>query len=151
MTENSKYVVKEIDPLSSPEHYVEIVRLHKECFPEDDMYLPEKGCWWVIYSFMKPVAFAGMVPIKGDDTSYYMCRAGVTRKHRGNGLQQRLIRVRIQKARQLGLTRLVTSTYCNPISSNNLIKAGFRMFTPVKGWGAIGTNYWTKGIAPCQR
>jgi GNAT superfamily N-acetyltransferase len=148
MSDDTRYVIREVDPLKDPKRYVEIVRLHKDIFPDDDMYLPEKGHWWIAYSDRRPVAFAGMVPVKGDatKTQFYLCRAGVIKKHRGHGLQKRLIRARMQKAKQIGATRVVTSTYCNPVSSNNLIGAGFRMFKPNTGWGATGTNYWTKDI-----
>jgi GNAT superfamily N-acetyltransferase len=62
--------------------------------------------------------------------------------HRGHGAQKRLIRARIRQARALGWTWLITDTYQNPVSSNNLIATNFTLFEPTKPWGAEGTLYW---------
>lgn len=140
----SEYIVREVDP-SNPKVFMDIVKMHDECFPNDTMYVPVKGHWWIAYCGKKAVAFAGLTPTKAPGY-HYMCRAGVTKKHRGQGLQKRLIQARLKKAKEIGAAMVVTSTYENPSSSNNLIDCGFRMYTPNNGWGATGTSYWQKAV-----
>jgi L-amino acid N-acyltransferase YncA len=62
--------------------------------------------------------------------------------HRGQGIQKRLIRVRLRQARALGWNWVVTDTHDNPASSNSLIARGFKLFDPSKPWGADKTLYW---------
>lgn len=117
--------------------------LQMSCLPGDTIYETNHGWWYVAYSEnMVPVGFAGVVPsIRWGDCGY-LCRAGVLSSHRGHGLQKKLIRARVKKARQLGWNWLVTDTYENPASSNSLIATGFKMFDPTKPWGANNTLYW---------
>lgn len=121
--------------------------MHDACFPTDKMYLPTKGFWWIAYKENTPAAFAGLVYTKDNKTIGYMARAGVLRAHRGNGLQKRLIEARICKAKSVNMKSICTTTYCNYVSSNNLIAAGFRMYDPNTPWGAEGTNYWQLKLA----
>lgn len=138
--------IEEVDTKINMTAFVDICKMHEACFPEDLMYLPEKGYWWIVRKDGVPCAFAGLVHTndqrKFSKVYGYMARAGVLRKYRGNGLQRRLIEVRIAKAKQIGMKTLCTSTFDNPISSNNLIACGFRMYMPNKTWGYTGTNYW---------
>jgi GNAT superfamily N-acetyltransferase len=125
--------------------------MHEICFPNDKMYLPSDGFWWIAYKEAEPSAFAGLVYVKDDGkvdkTFGYLVRAGVLKEHRGSGLQRRLIDARIAKARALKMRKLCTSTYDNSVSSNNLISAGFRMYNPNVGWCCDGTNYWHLKLA----
>lgn len=104
------------------------------------------GWWWVAYEGDLPVAFAGMTQSVRWADAGYMCRAGVVRSHRGQGLQKRLIRVRERKARLLAWNWLVTDTFNNPPSGNSLIACGFRLFAPTKPWGLEGAAYWRKRL-----
>lgn len=113
--------------------------LHTASLPSDTFPDFLKGFWWIAWDGAAPVAFAGLTAT--GDTGY-LCRAGVIPDYRGKGLQRRLIRVRVNKARRLGLAWLVTDTYRNPVSSNNLIDAGFRMFTPIEPWAADDAVHW---------
>lgn len=117
--------------------------LQRSCLPGDTVYEPSNGWWYVAYDEdMVPAGFAGVVPsIRWGDCGY-LCRAGVLPSHRGHGLQKKLIRARVKKARQLGWNWLVTDTYENPASSNSLIATGFKLFDPTKPWGANKTLYW---------
>jgi GNAT superfamily N-acetyltransferase len=72
----------------------------------------------------------------------YLCRAGVLPAHRGQGLQKRLIRARIQVAKEKGMNWLVTDTNDNPASGNSLIACGFKLFEPTVPWAANGAIYW---------
>lgn len=140
------YRITEVRPETNYKAFADICKMHEACFPNDKMYLPAEGFWWIAYKESEPSAFAGLVYVKEDDkpnkTFGYFVRAGVLKDHRGQGLQRRLIDTRIAKAKSIKMKMLCTSTYENPISSNNLISAGFRMYTPNVGWGADGTSYW---------
>lgn len=58
----------------------------------------------------------------------HLTMAGVHRRHRGHGLQRRLIRARVNLARRLGLRAVRTFTHeSNHYSMNNLIRCGFRV------------------------
>jgi GNAT superfamily N-acetyltransferase len=117
--------------------------LQTSCLPGDTVYETTNGWWYVAYDEnMVPVGFAGVVPSLRWGDCGYLCRAGVLPSHRGHGLQKKLIRARVKKARQLGWNWLVTDTYENPASSNSLISTGFKLFDPTKPWGANKTLYW---------
>lgn len=118
--------------------------LQLEALPGDEPMETTEGFWWVAYDGTHPVAFAGLTASSQVIGAGYLCRAGVLPSHRGRGLQSRLIAVRERKARRLGWPVLVTDTFDNPPSSNNLIRAGFRMHTPPVPYGFPGTCYWKK-------
>ena len=102
--------------------------------------------WWIAFDGELPVGFGGVVQsVTWFDTGY-LCRSGVVRSHRGQGIQKRLIRVRERKARELGWNWLITDTFKNPASSNSLIGCGYRVFVPSKPWGFDGAIYWRKKI-----
>lgn len=107
------------------------------------------GHWWLVY-FMRdpmPVAFAGLTPSSLGKGVGYFKRAGVLAGHHGRGLQRRLIRVRLNRARLNGWQRVVTDTTDNPRSANNLADAGFRMFAPAHPWAFPQSLYWSKTLA----
>ena len=72
----------------------------------------------------------------------YMCRAGVVKAHRGQGLQKRLIRQRVKLSKALGMNWVVTDTNYNTPSANNLIATGFTLFEPRDPWGFETALYW---------
>lgn len=74
----------------------------------------------------------------------YFSSAGVLADHRGNGLQRRLIAVRLRYAKSIGAVEVVTDTRDNPISANNLIACGFRCWTPLYPWSYTDAVYWKK-------
>jgi len=120
-----------------------IAALHTLTFPSDAHEAYDEGWWWLAYDDTgEPVAFAGMRPAVTDPEAVYFSRCGVLSGHRGYGLQRRLLSARRAYARVLGASRVITTTYGNPASANNLIRAGFRMYTPDAPWGAEGTCYW---------
>jgi GNAT superfamily N-acetyltransferase len=117
--------------------------LQQKCLPGDTPSDTTTGWWWIVYDALNlPCAFAGLIPsVRWTDTGY-LCRAGVLSSHRGQGVQKRLIRARIRQARALGWEWLITDTYQNPASANNLITTGFKMYEPLQPWGAKETLYW---------
>lgn len=106
----------------------------------------DTGFWWLAYLDKEPVAFAGMTPARKEPNVGYFKRAGVHPKHRGKGLQVRLMRVREQKARKLGWTHLVSECTNTPYSANNFIKAGFEIYQPANPWAFDNSIYWWKRL-----
>lgn len=104
------------------------------------------GYWWVAYFAGNPIGFASVkLSSRWTDTGY-LCRAGVIQRFTGKGIQKRLIRVRLAHAKRLGLTWVISDTYQNPASTNNLISCGFKMYFPSRRYGAEGTCYWRKKL-----
>lgn len=129
-------------------HAATLRYLQLACLPHDEPMPTGEGWWWVAYDGALPVAFAGLAVSASVPGGGYLCRAGVLPSHRGRGLQTKLLAARERKARSVGLQVLVTDTFDNPHSSNNLVRAGFRMFDPPVRYGAVGTNYWRKPLPP---
>lgn len=120
-----------------------IGQAHTECFPHDSAYLPGRGHWWLAHTKDKQLAgFAGLQESSQWSDTGYLVRAGVLPEYRGNGLQKRLIRVRIAAARRLGWKYVITDTRLNPESANSLISCGFRMYLPRKPWSFKDACYW---------
>jgi ribosomal protein S18 acetylase RimI-like enzyme len=113
--------------------------LGRECPPSADTD------WWGAWDGSELVGYAGGRLI--DTGAYYLSRAGVVPEYRGRGLQKRLIRVRVARARKLGAPRVVT--YTNPInaaSNNSLIACGFKTTKP---WETATSEWlhWRKVLA----
>ena len=104
------------------------------------------GYWWLAYLGKEPVGFAGMVPSNQWRNVGYFKRAGVDPKHRGNGLQIRLMRVRINKAKALGYSHLISECTDTVYSANNFIKAGFKIYEPSHPWAFKNSIYWIKKL-----
>ena len=86
--------------------------------------------------------------VKMYEDAAYLSRAGVMPMVQGRGYQSKMIKKRIEYARKLGITRVVTdSVVSNTPSNNNLIKAGFKMFNPgLNGWKNVHPSliYWER-------
>lgn len=121
-------------------------QLHAECLPDDVHEDYSEGHWWVATEGGKAVGFAGVRPSRSWPQAAYLSRAGVLPSHRGQGLQRRLIRVRVALAKRQGFTHCITTTFENPASANNLIREGFLTYLPATPWGAEGTIYWIKRL-----
>lgn len=124
-----------------------IKALHVICFPYDEFEEKPNTIWWVGFHDEQPVCFAGLtVYNNGRDQCGYLIRGGVQPSYRGQNLQMRLIKTREKEAKKLGLKELVTYTVLDNLpSSNNLIKCGFRLYSPSEQWGG-DANYWLKKI-----
>jgi GNAT superfamily N-acetyltransferase len=138
-----KYQVVRVDT-SLPEVVKLLTWLQKVCLPDCPVYeITKDSYWFVAYSETGEAAgFAGLVPSSRWSDCMYMCRAGVIRAHRGQGLQKRLIRQRLKTAKKLGMNWVVTDTNYNTPSANNLIATGFKLFEPKKPWGFETALYW---------
>jgi GNAT superfamily N-acetyltransferase len=117
--------------------------LQRICLPSDNPYDTTTGFWWAATdASSRDIAFAGLVYSSRWSDCGYLCRAGVVPSSRGQGIQKKLIRVRIRQAKAVGMKWLITDTYNNPASSNSLISCGFKLFDPSVPWGATGTLYF---------
>jgi len=143
-----KFTVKKVD-IRNPAMVNLLMFLQRQILPEDVPYKPERGHWWVAYAECgKPVGFAGMVrSTKWTDTGY-LCRAGVSDKFQGHGIQLRLIKARLSQAKRLGWNWCITDTTNNPASANSLINAGFKMYTPGNPWSFKNACYWKYKVDP---
>lgn len=139
------YRITRVD-ITDPAILKTLTNLHKVCLESDELPSFEAGEWWIAYQGKTPVAFAGMVPSQQWLDTGYMTRAGVVPQHRGHGLQKRLIRARIARARALGWTDVITYTWNNPPSANSLIACGFRAYDPSKPWASEAVSYWRRRV-----
>ena len=63
-----------------------------------------------------------------------------------NGLQRRLMRAIEARGRRMGWDSIVSDTTDNPVSANNFIQAGYRLFAPRTPWAWAHTLYWRKRL-----
>lgn len=129
--------------------YKALIDLQLLCLPSDDPETPKEGSWWwlAIDEDGRAVGFAGMRPSDRWQQTMYLCRAGVLPEYRGQGIQKRLIRVRLIKARSLGNTHAITDcTTENPASARSLIAAGFRPYWPQIPWALPHSIYWIRKL-----
>lgn len=106
----------------------------------------EEGHWWIAWKGKEAAGFAGLRLSKTTPGTGYLHRSGVLPRHRGHGLQVRLIRMREAKARELGQKRMVTDTTDNIASANSLIRAGYRLYRPEGKWAFVESLYWEKEL-----
>lgn len=110
------------------------------------------GAWWLLYYGEAVAGFCGVTPCDEIPRAAYLCRAGVIPKHRGKGLQVRMITLRERWARKNGYARMVTETHEAMHSANNLIRSGYRLFAPSAPWSFKGALYFTKSlVVPSRR
>lgn len=141
-----KYVVRTVNG-RDPEVEALLIRMQLECLPEDRPLHPKEGYWWIAYTETGvPAAFCSLKSSVRWAETGYLSRAGVLWGHRGKGLQKRLIRVRIARARHLGWQWLLSDTSENPASANSLIACGFKMYEPAQPYGLKTSVYWRRRI-----
>lgn len=111
--------------------YALLRRLHFEIFPGDP--LPELHCnWWLaLDAENNPVGFCAVRESVQFTNAVFLTRAGVKECARGHGLQRRMIRLRTAWAKREGYQYALTYTVLDNFESMaNLLKSGFRMYTP---------------------
>lgn len=100
--------------------------------------------WWVITDkagFI--IAYCGCIY---SESICIFNRAWVHKRYRGMGLQRKMISKRIQSAKGQCKKVITYTTPDNVISSNNLIKCGFKMYTPEYAYAGRNMIYWIKEI-----
>lgn len=138
--------------LDSEDDVDHLIDLHNLTFGDTaPMAEFEYGAWWLVYMSdvltrnTDPIAFAGITQCTEAKNHGYLKRTGVLQSHTGHGLQRRLIRMRESYARKQGWTTIITDTSRDSLpSSNNLIKAGYKLYEPETPWGVPGALYWRK-------
>lgn len=140
-----KYAIRRAD-ITDPKAVFVLASLQLSCLPGDKAFPIESGWWHIAYAGKQPVGFSGMVPSVRWTDCVYLCRAGVLDEYQGQGLQKRLIRVRLKTAKKLGYKWAVTDTYENPASANSLIAVGFKTFKPTFPWAGEGAIHWRKAL-----
>lgn len=140
------YRIREVDG-KDDEISDALSELHRLTF-FDGAPIPEfdYGNWWLTLCGTEPVAFAGLIPSTHICRAGYFCRVGVLRKHRGRGIQLRLMRALEARARRSGWSSIVSDTTDNLPSANNLIRAGYLLYRPQNPWAWPNTLYWRKAI-----
>lgn len=124
-----------------------LLRMQRECLPGDVPMSPQTGYWWVAYTeHGTPAGFCGLHASKRWEQTGYLSRSGVLDRHQGKGLQKRMIRIRITKAKRLGWKWLITDTSQNPASANSLIACGFRMYEPRRPYALPTSSYWRRAV-----
>jgi GNAT superfamily N-acetyltransferase len=122
--------------------------LQMACLPLDEPIFPEGGWWWLGYSLGQQPSgglwHPGTLPAVADTA--YLSRAGVLPAWRGQGLQRRLIALRERLARRQGFVWMISDTTDNVPSSNNLIKAGYKLIEPSAPWANSESLYWSKKL-----
>ena len=102
----------------------------------------EESAWWVGWDDTIPVAYGGARYIP-EAKAVFLSRAGVLWEARGQGLQKKLIALRVKWARTTGATKVITYTHPeNVVSSNNLIRSGFELYNPEWKWEGPTFLYW---------
>lgn len=138
--------IRQLD-MAAPEDVAWVLRLQGYLFPSDVTVDPASSIWWVARVCGVDIALAGLrVPFPDSPVTGYLSLCGVESAFRGRGIQRALIRKRIAMARKLGVLKVVTDTYNNPASANNLIACGFRTYMPDEPWKADGAVYWFKDL-----
>jgi len=103
--------------------------LHKKTLPSDEQYKRKKNYYWLAYKGDKPVGF-GILTDLGHKIGF-LSRSGVLPCARGKGLQKKLIRARVNHAKKIGPTCVITyASMDNIASSRHLIQCGFELYLP---------------------
>lgn len=134
-----------------------VMKIRKLAVPGGDNAGPCDGIlWWIAYNGQylakrhcrsrdgAAIACAGLkiLPAEKVGFLYYAC---VLPKYRGQGIQKRLIRVRVRKTAIFGLAGCITYTLPhNCKSANSLIAEGFRMYYPENPWQGKDVWYFRK-------
>lgn len=127
--------------------YQRIAALDSQCFRPCYPVVDWEDCtWWIGVEKGVDVCFCAVKPY---EEMAYLTRAGVMPNYRGKGFQFRMVKKRLEWIKKEGIPLAVTDVvYWNTASHNNLIKAGFKTFTPKDPWNgdSWACVYWMKEI-----
>ncbi len=109
--------------------------------PGDELDI-DRGQMWLLWESDTPVGFCTARTVLGDPQTVFLSRSGILPIARGKGLQRRMIDVRLRWAREIGATTVVTYVlYDNWASLINLIKKGFKFYSPGYRWAGKDVHY----------
>jgi GNAT superfamily N-acetyltransferase len=123
----------------------ELRALNAVLLPESPPY--EDTEWWGAWAGAELVGYAGArAPLEWPGV-YFLSRAGVAEQARGQGLQRRLVRARVARARRLRCHSCVTYTSPdNAASMRTLIACGFKPYCPEPPYVGDAYVYWRKAL-----
>jgi GNAT superfamily N-acetyltransferase len=119
-----------------------VVRMDRKCFPDDDPINIDDAIYFLALDDKgAPVGFGGIVLVS---KGWFLRRAGVIKKARGEGLQKRLIQSRVRLAlRYRPDYPIVTYTAVDNVpSQRSLVDCGFKPFNPREPYVGLGVIYW---------
>ena len=126
----------------NPNLYEELRELDYKVFSGcNDEFKPNRD-WWVITSGNVIIAYCGCTFTEG------LCifvRAWVHKDYRGQGLQKKMIRLRIKSAYDCHIAITYTTTDNCP-SANSLISQGFKLYSPEYTYGGREMLYFQKEL-----
>jgi predicted GNAT family acetyltransferase len=137
-----------ITKLSSVRHAREIASLVAEGFSREDDGTRASAfigvTWWGVFtSSGQLIGVGGMLQSAIEEDTFYLNRSYIQPEHRGHGLQRKLIKARVARAKELKGAFATSDTFNSPHSTNNLLGCGFRAYSPAEPWrGTDGTVYW---------
>ncbi len=111
-----------------------LMRLDRRVFPKPDApYTDRDAQWWMVSEDDKGhfVGYACAKILHTRPQTCYLTRVGVAKRHRGHGLQRRLIRARERWAAARNCTEVVTYVSAHNVHSlNALIACGYKACEP---------------------
>jgi GNAT superfamily N-acetyltransferase len=127
----------------NPNLYEELKELDYKVFNGCNDEFKSNRDWWVMTSGNVIIGYCGCAFTEG------LCifvRAWVHKDYRGQGLQKKMIRLRIKSAYDCHIAITYTTTDNCP-SANNLISQGFKFYTPEYAYGGREMLYFQKELA----
>lgn len=123
----------------------EIVEIMERCVPGDLLELNE-NIFWIVKDGGESIGFASLKPLP-EENSIFLSLVGILPNARGAGIQRKLIKTRLNWAKRNGYKCAVTYTLMdNYPSISNLIKCGFKFYTPYYEWVGSKVFYFKKDI-----
>jgi GNAT superfamily N-acetyltransferase len=126
----------------NPNLYDELKELDDRVFNGCNNEFKLNRDWWVIVSGNKIIAYCGCNFTEG------LCifvRAWVHKDYRGQGLQKKMIKLRIKSAYDCHIAITYTTTDNYP-SANSLISQGFKLYSPEYAYAGREMLYFQKPI-----
>jgi len=145
VTESAGVKFQQVDS-SDPEIKKIIKQLNRRIFTDEliDTSQDARATWWIAYQGDQVAGYCAILP-RG--RGGYLARAGVLKDFRGQGLQKRMIALRLRYAREQGWPWVVTDTHKqNEASIRSLEQMGFRPYRPrrphmPRSWAAQ-SRFW---------
>jgi len=97
--------------------------------------------WWVVLDKDEIVAYCGCLYTQG---ICIFVRAWVHRNYRGKGLQSKMIKARIEAAKDKCTVVITYTTFDNVPSANNLIKNRFYLYQPAYAYAGNDKLYFKR-------
>lgn len=125
-----------------PNLYEQVIELDYKVFSGCNDEFKLNRDWWVVVSGNKIIAYCGCGFTEG------LCifvRAWVHKDYRGQGLQKKMIKLRIKSAYDCHMAITYTSIDNYP-SVNSLISQGFKFYSPEYAYGGREMLYFQKPL-----